>query len=217
MSIKNFQNILDAMRAAGCSPEQILAAIDYQAGLEAEKLKEHRAKRAEQKRLERARKAEMSPDVAATGDMSQRQHDSRSDPLSLNGSPPTPIYKNNTPLSLNPISNNRPRPLEGFDLFWSAYPRREGKGRAEKAWTKAIRLVSPERIVEAVRGAKWSDDKQFIPLPASWLNDRRWEDEGAGARLPLLSQAEIEEQERKRIAYLMDLAERTKGNDNEWN
>lgn len=206
--MKNIQDLLAAMRVAGCTPEQILAAIDHQAQIQAEKLKEHRAKRAAQKRNERARKAEMSPNVAATDDMSQRQHDSRSDPLSLNGSPPTPIYKNNTPLSLNPISNNRPRPLEGFDLFWSAYPRREGKGRAEKAWTKAVRLASPEKIIDAVKATKWSDEKQFIPLPASWLNDRRWEDELPGM-VHKISKEEFEEQERKRIAYLMDLAKKT--------
>jgi hypothetical protein len=203
MGMKNIQDLLVAMRAAGCSPEQILSVIDHQAGLEAEKLKEHRAKRAEQKRLERARKVEMSPDVAATGSMSQRQHECRSDPLSLNGSPPTPYIRNiDTPPSLNPITNIRPRELKGFDLFWSAYPRREGKGRAEKAWVKAVRLASPENIVEAVHATKWAEEKQFIPLPASWLNDRRWEDELAGMRPRRASEAELEAEERSRLEIL---------------
>ena len=207
MSIKNIQDLLAAMRAAGCTPEQILAAIEHQAQIQAEKLKEHRAKRAEQKRNERARKADMSPNVAATDVLSQRQVECRSDLPSLNGSPPTPYIRNiDTPPSLNPPINNRPRPLEGFDLFWSAYPRREGKGRAEKAWTKAVRLASPENIVDAVHATKWADEKQFIPLPASWLNDRRWEDESHSNGPPRPSQAEMEEQERKRIAHLMKLA-----------
>jgi hypothetical protein len=207
MSIKNFQNILDAMRAAGCSPEQILAAIDYQAGLEAEKQKEHRAKRAEQKRLERARKADVSPDVAATGDMSQRQHDSRSDLSSLNGSPPKPYIRNiDTPPSLNPPINNRHS--AHFEQFWKAYPRKVGKGAAQKAWAMAVRKADPERIVEGVERYPWPEDPSFVPHASTWLNGQRWEDELPGMKPRKLSQAELDEQERKRIEFLKDLHRR---------
>lgn len=211
MGIKNFQNILEAMRAAGCTPEQILAAIDYQAGLEAERLKEHRAKRAEQKRNERARKAEMSPNVAATDDMSQRHDVCRSDlspPSSpSNGSPPTPYIGNiDTPLSLTPSStpsHDNAHVRERFEEFWKLYPRKVGKGKARVAWLKAVRSASPDVIIAAVQAAQFSPDPEFVPHPSTWLNGERWLDEKPAPRLTMADrvaqqalETEREEQER---------------------
>ena len=70
---------------------------------------------------------------------------------------------------------------ELFAQFWKAYPRKEAKGNAEKAWKKIdISLLSV--ILEAIERQKattqWQEaNGKFIPLPASWLNARRWEDE----------------------------------------
>ena len=70
-----------------------------------------------------------------------------------------------------------------FEEFWRAYPRRVGKGAAERAYSK----IKPDetlhrRILSAVLMAKQSfswqkDNGQYIPNPATWLNQRRWEDE----------------------------------------
>ena len=70
-----------------------------------------------------------------------------------------------------------------FDEFWSAYPKKHAKQDAMKAWKK----VSPDdaladRILAALDVRKRSQDWQkengkYIPLPATWLNGRRWEDE----------------------------------------
>jgi hypothetical protein len=57
------------------------------------------------------------------------------------------------------------------------YPRKTGKGAAEKAWEKASRLAQPETIINAVRDFRWPEDLQFVPHPVTWLNQRRWEDE----------------------------------------
>lgn len=72
---------------------------------------------------------------------------------------------------------------DGFAKFWQAYPRRVGKANALKAWGK----LSPdddltEKIVGAVERQKrtdqWQrDEGRYIPHPATWLNQRRWEDE----------------------------------------
>ena len=68
-----------------------------------------------------------------------------------------------------------------FLAFWTAYPKRHGKSDAWKAW-KALNplLVDLEAIQEALTWQKkqkaWQD-KQFIPLPATWIRGRRWEDE----------------------------------------
>ena len=70
-----------------------------------------------------------------------------------------------------------------FITFWNAYPRKAAKGRAEKAWTKInpdeqLTAVIVAAIQKATESAQWTkDDGKFIPHPATWLNDRRWEDE----------------------------------------
>ena len=70
-----------------------------------------------------------------------------------------------------------------FKEFWEAYPRKTGKGAAEKAYEK----ISPskelhETMIRAVRSAslsrQWTEENgRFIPNPATWLNQKRWEDE----------------------------------------
>lgn len=77
----------------------------------------------------------------------------------------------------------------GFADFWAAYPRKIAKGEAEKAWSKL--KPSPgltTKIVSAVNAAagceQWArDGGKFIPHPATWLNGKRWEDEGAPAKI----------------------------------
>jgi hypothetical protein len=69
-----------------------------------------------------------------------------------------------------------------FDAFWSAYPKKVGKGAAEKAWIKVGAASLNGQILQAVENQKrcdqWQKDGgQFIPNPATWLNQRRWEDE----------------------------------------
>ena len=105
--------------------------------------------------------------------------------------------------------NNRSRTLTEFDRFWKAYPRKQNKGHAEKAWAKAIKLADPETIISAVERSVWNDDKQFIPHPASWLNGKRWEDELPNMQPAQLSEEEFAEQERQRLAFLEDLHRRT--------
>lgn len=65
-----------------------------------------------------------------------------------------------------------------FVQFWNLYPRREAKKDARRAWEK-IQLAEVAPILANVKKRKlngWKDP-QFIPLPATYLNGRRWEDE----------------------------------------
>ena len=64
-----------------------------------------------------------------------------------------------------------------FDQFWNCYPKKVGRGAAEKAWLKAIAVTTAEEITRVVQAYPWGDDKQFIPHPATWLNQRRWQDD----------------------------------------
>lgn len=73
--------------------------------------------------------------------------------------------------------------VQNFEKFWNAYPRRQAKKDAEKAWMK----LEPDeeltsRIISAVNSTKdspeWKKEGgKFIPLPSTYLNGRRWEDE----------------------------------------
>lgn len=69
----------------------------------------------------------------------------------------------------------------GFEEFWKTYPRKVGKGAAQRAWhnTRKIRPANIVAIVEShKRSPAWiKEDGQFIPHPATWLNQHRWEDE----------------------------------------
>lgn len=83
-----------------------------------------------------------------------------------------------------PVTTAKPNLVdERFAEFWDAYPRKSAKGSARKAWLK----ISPsqhlfEKIMEALEAAKkceqWKKEKgQYIPYPATWLNQMRWEDD----------------------------------------
>ena len=70
--------------------------------------------------------------------------------------------------------------LTPFNTFWELYPRKTAKQPALKAWSR-IRFEEGlfEKVVAAVVAQK--DSKQwregFIPHAATWLNQKRWDDE----------------------------------------
>jgi uncharacterized protein YdaU (DUF1376 family) len=70
--------------------------------------------------------------------------------------------------------------VAGFEEFYAAYPKKEGRATAAKAFDK---VDAPIGILMAAlswqrRGKQWTKDGgAYIPLPASWLNQRRWEDQ----------------------------------------
>ncbi|HBP0312675.1 TPA: hypothetical protein ACXKAZ_006853, partial [Pseudomonas aeruginosa] len=75
----------------------------------------------------------------------------------------------------------KPNPLDGFEEFYQAYPKHKDRAKAEKAWRKidpALHPVIMAALPKHCRQRDWlKDNGQFVPLPASWLNGRRWEDE----------------------------------------
>lgn len=72
---------------------------------------------------------------------------------------------------------------EKFNIFWNEYPKRVGKEKAKKAFFKTcLDDVVFSEMLEALNKFKmtsdWKKEKgQYIPYPASWLNQKRWEDE----------------------------------------
>ena len=89
---------------------------------------------------------------------------------------------NNKLNSKNQYKNNGESANEDFEVFWREYPKHKGKPVAEKAFAKAIRKIELEVMLEAIRRQKQSgqwrkDNGQYIPYPATWLNQERWNDE----------------------------------------
>lgn len=105
---------------------------------------------------------------------------------------PTPdagVRTPRTPVSPEPSENhqgnrqvNPQTEPEGFSAFWSAYPRKVGKGAARKSWTKAVRGTHWSLIVAAA--SAYADhhrarqtEPRYIANPATWLNQERWDDD----------------------------------------
>jgi len=93
-------------------------------------------------------------------------------------------------------TENPPQPPEGegvrpeptmheqrFESFWLAYPKKTGKESARKWWlaqkpsgalhTKMLTAIGAQKV-----SLQWlREDGRFIPNPATWLNQGRWDDE----------------------------------------
>lgn len=73
--------------------------------------------------------------------------------------------------------------VAGFDEFWSAYPRKIKKPVAEKSF----QAISPDpallqHMLATIEWQKTTEDwtregGRYIPHPATWLNQERWNDE----------------------------------------
>lgn len=73
--------------------------------------------------------------------------------------------------------------IKRFEAFWEAYPKKTSKQNARSVWEK---LKPDEKLTSTILEAlerfkkteQWQrDNGRYIPYPASWLNQRRWEDE----------------------------------------
>lgn len=97
----------------------------------------------------------------------------------------TPVHPRDEPQfvqsPIEPPMNGQVRtPLADFDLFWQAYPNKKAKPVAMERWRK---IRPSAETLELMLGAietqretrQWQEG--IIPHPATWLNQRRWEDE----------------------------------------
>ena len=77
--------------------------------------------------------------------------------------------------------------LKAFDEFWKLYPKKIAKADALKAWNKAIKVKTAERLLELTKAyaeGKLPEDK-YIPYPASWLNKGLYESVEVAEAKPL--------------------------------
>jgi hypothetical protein len=68
-----------------------------------------------------------------------------------------------------------------FDRWYSCYPKKQARESARKAWDKqkldkifSTIMIKSRAFVEHYRSTGKMD---FLPMPATFLNQRRWEDE----------------------------------------
>lgn len=69
--------------------------------------------------------------------------------------------------------------MDSFERFWAAYPRREAKKDAKKAWGQVNAGAHLEEILNALSWQTQTDGwrRGFIPYAATYLRGERWEDE----------------------------------------
>lgn len=98
-----------------------------------------------------------------------------------------PIQKESESESESKTKTARAQQDEFFDRFWAAYPRKEDKQKARKAFERlkpdeGLLVTMLAGIERQKKSAQWvKDGGQFIPHPTTWLNGCRWEDETPAA------------------------------------
>jgi hypothetical protein len=70
-----------------------------------------------------------------------------------------------------------------YDTFWAAYPKKFGHEAAWREWqalapSPALTAQMLDALVWQTHQDTWvSAGGRYVPHPATWLRDRRWEDE----------------------------------------
>ena len=90
-----------------------------------------------------------------------------------------PITDNREPITNKKQDNHlsgKPDDCPLFDEFWSSYPRKEDKKKAKTAFcrlsTEKKRKAADDCSIRYV-----GTEKQYIPLPTTYIHGERWDDE----------------------------------------
>lgn len=89
-----------------------------------------------------------------------------------------PLKKTNISLEDQEKTHDHPAD-DRFSEFWSTVPRKVGKKKARVEWTKALKEVDADTIIDAMR--RYRDDPNrvdaFTKHPTTWLSNGCWEDD----------------------------------------
>lgn len=108
-------------------------------------------------------------------------YDEPYEPESSQPGPGNPYFGSLGPITSTVIQRTNTKAEEpvGFTSFWRVYPNKKAKPAALKAFNKAkvtdITLIL-NHIDVMTRSEQWQN-VQYIPFPATYLNQRRWEDD----------------------------------------
>ncbi|WP_152691465.1 hypothetical protein [Corynebacterium striatum] len=80
-----------------------------------------------------------------------------------------------------PTSEPNPYP-QVFEDWWNLYPRKQAKRKALNEWRRATKRINREELNQRTQAfatfhENEGTDRQFIPLPTTWLTRDGWEDE----------------------------------------
>jgi hypothetical protein len=67
--------------------------------------------------------------------------------------------------------------LDGFDLFWAAYPKKRDKIAAMKMYARALKMTTSAEILRAAKlyaGERAGQEERYTQYPATWLNAGGW-------------------------------------------
>lgn len=179
-----------SLRAAGVPAELILVAMEMDS-------EDKRAKETTRKAQYRSRVSHMSRDVPPVPRDKEDKQDQRlgaepaeNDQYILSKEDSILVSKKEA-LRGKEVGSKRLGVAGGpfsFDQFWNAYPHKVGKGAAARAFDKARGKVTFAELLAGLERYKASKpvDRPWCN-PATWLNERRWEDEPAELSAPSLS------------------------------
>ena len=130
------------------------------------------------------RNAAISEKRAAAGANKNKQEQNETNDNKTEQTETKSLTKTKTKTKTETNTKNQNKDIQTkFDRFWFAYPKHQSKPQALKAFMK----LNPDedlmqQILNAIEIQKQSDQwtkegGQFIPLPATWLNNKRWEDD----------------------------------------
>ena len=161
-SLKDIENALSALAAHGCV---FLYTVDGKPYYEFPHWAAHQRVRNAITKYPGSDESDNPPQLAATrGDSPQSAALIQSNPIQ----------------SKSESESESELRSRAFDSFWNAYPKKVGKEAARKAFAKV--KVDTSVLIRAIEqqknSAQWTKDGgQYIPNPATWLNQGRWEDE----------------------------------------
>jgi len=97
------------------------------------------------------------------------------------GNSPHPGGGNSPPYNQEVKPGIKPIEPDGFIAFWSAYPKKVARPAALRAFKAARLNGNLDEVIADIEFKSQSDDWEksggkFIPNPATYLNQRRWED-----------------------------------------
>lgn len=130
--------------------------------------------------------------------------DPAENPMAENPTTENPTPKNNN-IKNNNLKNNQRTYVQDFEKFWVAYPNKRGKQAAEKAFIKALNLVTAETLIAGA--TQYANDPnlpepKFVKHPATWLNAGCWDDPPLPADPKRLKQLEQQRNETELMEYL---------------
>jgi uncharacterized protein YdaU (DUF1376 family) len=137
----------------------------------------------------KAKKSEAGSNGAAKRWHEHKQTDGTAIVVPLANDSSSSSISSNTPIvpagDVYERTESRDKPqMDRFNAwFWEPYPKKVGKIAAWRAWKRLqpdsdlARKISA-KVIEARDSDQWKrDNGQYIPNPATWLNQGRWDDE----------------------------------------